>query len=145
MAERFGLIAYAPYFADRPEVGGRLADEWVISSTTWPAAASAVVFAAFSAILQRARRQSEQLAEMTRVLRQMFGRYMSTEVTGTLLEDPGALELGGERRTVTMVVHGAGVQRPEEPPPPPHRVSLPPGLRRALEPDHALRLASPAG
>ena len=104
VAERIGWIPYAPYFAEWPEVDGRLADEWVLSSMIWPFGASIVVFAAFAAILRRARSQSEQLAEMTRVLREMFVRYMSTEVTRALLEDPGALELGGQRRSVTILM-----------------------------------------
>jgi adenylate cyclase len=34
----------------------------------------------------------------------MFGRYLSTEVMNTLLEDPSALELGGEKRKVTIMM-----------------------------------------
>jgi adenylate cyclase len=34
----------------------------------------------------------------------MFGRYLSTEVMNTLLDDPSALELGGEKRTVTIMM-----------------------------------------
>lgn len=104
VAERLGWIAYAPYFAEWPEVDGRIATAWVVSGTVWPAAVSSVTFVVFALILRRARRQSERLAEMTQVLRQMFGRYMSTEVTRALLEDPGALDLGGERRTVTILM-----------------------------------------
>jgi len=34
----------------------------------------------------------------------MFGRYLSTEVMNTLIENPSALELGGERRKVTIMI-----------------------------------------
>jgi adenylate cyclase len=34
----------------------------------------------------------------------MFGRYLSTEVMKTLIEDPSAMELGGERRRVTIMM-----------------------------------------
>jgi adenylate cyclase len=34
----------------------------------------------------------------------MFGRYLSTEVMNSLLEDPTALELGGEKRKVTIMM-----------------------------------------
>jgi adenylate cyclase len=34
----------------------------------------------------------------------MFGRYLSTEVMNSLLEDPTALSLGGERRKVTIMM-----------------------------------------
>ncbi len=104
LAERLGLIPYGPYFSQWPEIDGRLANAWVISSITWPPLVSLVCFAIFATILRRARQQSERLAEMTQVLRRMFGRYMSAEVTRTLLEDPGALDLGGERRTVTILM-----------------------------------------
>src|SRR5262245_57961488 len=41
---------------------------------------------------------------MTELLKQMFGRYMSTEVMKTLLDEPGRAKLGGERRRVTIVM-----------------------------------------
>ena len=34
----------------------------------------------------------------------MFGRYLSTEVMNTLIENPSALELGGEKREVTIMM-----------------------------------------
>ena len=34
----------------------------------------------------------------------MFGRYLSTEVMNSLIENPSALELGGERRKVTIMM-----------------------------------------
>jgi adenylate cyclase len=41
---------------------------------------------------------------MTSVLKKMFGRYLSTEVMNSLIDNPSALELGGERRTVTIMM-----------------------------------------
>ena len=46
----------------------------------WPVASSAVTFAVFGFILPRARHQSLQLAQMSELLKQIFGRSMSTEV-----------------------------------------------------------------
>src|SRR5262249_26718640 len=43
------------------------------------------------------------VAEMTDILKQMFGRYMSTEVMKTLLKEPGSFAVSGERRRVTIV------------------------------------------
>ena len=42
--------------------------------------------------------------EMAALLKKMFGRYLSTEVMNSLIEDPSTLELGGERRSVTIMM-----------------------------------------
>jgi len=49
-------------------------------------------------------RTSEDLEKSTELIKKMFGRYLSTEVMNTLLEDPSALELGGEKRKVTIMM-----------------------------------------
>ena len=49
-------------------------------------------------------KEREKLAEMSTLLKKMFGRYLSTEVMNSLIEDPSALELGGERRSVTIMM-----------------------------------------
>ena len=48
--------------------------------------------------------EREKLAEMAALLKKMFGRYLSTEVMNSLIEDPSTLELGGERRRVTIMM-----------------------------------------
>jgi len=45
-----------------------------------------------------------KLAEMGSLLKKMFGRYLSTEVMNSLIENPSALELGGEKRSVTIMM-----------------------------------------
>ena len=47
---------------------------------------------------------SKELEKSLELLKTMFGRYISTEVMKSLLEDPSALELGGERRKVTIMM-----------------------------------------
>ena len=47
---------------------------------------------------------SEDLEKSSELIKKMFGRYLSTEVMNSLLEDPSALELGGERRKVTIMM-----------------------------------------
>ena len=42
--------------------------------------------------------------DMTSLLKKMFGRYLSTEVMNSLIENPSALELGGEKRSVTIMM-----------------------------------------
>jgi len=49
-------------------------------------------------------RTSEDLERSSELIKKMFGRYLSTEVMNTLLEDPSALELGGEKRKVTIMM-----------------------------------------
>jgi adenylate cyclase len=49
-------------------------------------------------------RTSEDLEKSSELIKKMFGRYLSTEVMNSLLEDPSALELGGERRKVTIMI-----------------------------------------
>ena len=53
------------------------------------------------AALQREKARSEEMAEL---LRTMFGRYLAPEVMASLIENPAALELGGEKRRVTVML-----------------------------------------
>jgi class 3 adenylate cyclase len=70
------------------------------------------VLSLFSFIYQSAAIRAEaaleqekgKLAEMTELLKKMFGRYLSTEVMASLIENPSALELGGEKREVTIMM-----------------------------------------
>ncbi len=48
--------------------------------------------------------ERQKLAEMSSLLKKMFGRYLSTEVMNSLIENPSALELGGEKRSVTIMM-----------------------------------------
>ncbi len=48
--------------------------------------------------------ERKKLAEMSALLKKMFGRYLSTEVMTSLIENPSALELGGEKRKVTIMM-----------------------------------------
>ncbi len=47
---------------------------------------------------------SEDLEKSSELIKKMFGRYLSTEVMNSLLDDPSALELGGEKRKVTIMM-----------------------------------------
>jgi len=49
-------------------------------------------------------RTSEDLEKSSELIKKMFGRYLSTEVMNSLLEDPTALALGGEKRKVTIMM-----------------------------------------
>ena len=47
---------------------------------------------------------SIDLENSLELLKKMFGRYLSTEVMASLIENPAALELGGEKRWVTIMM-----------------------------------------
>ena len=49
-------------------------------------------------------RTSEDLEKSSELIKKMFGRYLSTEVMNSLLEDPTALAMGGEKRKVTIMM-----------------------------------------
>ncbi len=47
---------------------------------------------------------SQELEKSLELLKTMFGRYLSTEVMASLIKNPSALELGGEKRRVTIMM-----------------------------------------
>jgi adenylate cyclase len=49
-------------------------------------------------------KERAKLEELTVLLRKMFGRYLSIEVMNSLIENPSTLELGGEKRSVTIMI-----------------------------------------
>lgn len=58
--------------------------------------------------LKRAREEiqclAEQLERHNRFIRSTFGRYLTEEVVASLLDSPEGLQLGGEKRKVTMLM-----------------------------------------
>ena len=52
----------------------------------------------------RARRLAEALERKNAFIRSVFGRYLTDEIADTLLESPEALDLGGERREITILM-----------------------------------------
>ena len=94
------MIPYAPFFRELPLVDGRVADTWMWSSMIWPVAVSGVTFVVFAFLLARARERAVRVEQLGALLKQMFGRYVSTEVVKSLLARPRGFQLGGERRRV---------------------------------------------
>ncbi|MDD5285113.1 MAG: adenylate/guanylate cyclase domain-containing protein [Desulfuromonadaceae bacterium] len=53
---------------------------------------------------EEAKREREAADIKSRFIRETFGRYLSDEIVDTILEDPAGLTLGGEKRTVTIMM-----------------------------------------
>ena len=91
-------IALAPWVVDALYYGNALSTFFVISlsAATYDRAATSAESA-----LSAEKAKSEEMAGL---LRRMFGRYLSPEVMSSLIENPASLELGGEKRRVTLMM-----------------------------------------
>ena len=104
IASQYGLFPYAPLMAAPLYDGGKITNLWVLLL------GSVYLFAYFGFlslsvyIITRWRNREARLADLTAMLKKMFGRYLSTEVMNSLIENPLTLELGGERRKVTIMM-----------------------------------------
>src|SRR4029079_541863 len=49
-------------------------------------------------------RLSSEVERRNQFIREAFGRYLTDEVVSNVIESPTALELKGEKRTVTMIM-----------------------------------------
>jgi class 3 adenylate cyclase len=58
----------------------------------------------YGALEQKVRERTQQLEARNRLIRQIFGRYVSEDIVENLLEAPAGLSLGGERREVSIVM-----------------------------------------
>lgn len=54
--------------------------------------------------MQEIQRLAEQLERHNRFIRKTFGRYLTDDVVAGLLDSPAGLQLGGEKRKVTMLM-----------------------------------------
>jgi len=103
-AEQAGVIPYAAALVHSPHTDGRINAWWMWVGFATSGAITACMLFAFGYVLSRWRRREAQVKEFSEFLKKMFGRYLSTEVMKTLIEDPSAVELGGERRRVTIMM-----------------------------------------
>ena len=104
IASQYGLFPYAPLMAAPLYDGGRLVNLWAflvgpIYLIMYLGFLSLSVY-----IIIRWKDREARLADLTIMLKKMFGRYLSTEVMNSLIDNPLALELGGERRKVTIMM-----------------------------------------
>jgi len=98
-----GLIPYCPA-SDPPFIDGNIDEFNFVSTSIFAIMIFLLMLFIITVIIIRWRDREDSLADMTRLLKKMFGRYLSTEVMNSLIENPSALELGGERRKVTIMM-----------------------------------------
>ena len=103
-AEQVGLIPYAPALVNSPHMNGRIHPWWMWVSLGLGVVVTALMLFMFGYVINRWRKREAEVIELSEFLKKMFGRYLSTEVMKSLLEDPTAMELGGERRKVTIMM-----------------------------------------
>jgi adenylate cyclase len=73
----------------------------VLSDPSFPVTGHAIVLVVF---LMAGFAASDRTRRELRFICEIFGRYLTDEVVASLLDSPGALRLGGEQRTVTIVM-----------------------------------------
>lgn len=59
---------------------------------------------ALKAAHDRNRQLTAELERRNRFIRQVFGRYLTDEIAETLLDSPEALQMGGERREISILM-----------------------------------------
>ena len=99
-----GLIPYAPAISASPYAHGKISMSYWSSALSWVTMTSLVMLFLIGFIVVRWRSREIMVSKMSALLKKMFGRYLSTEVMNSIIENPESLELGGERRNVTVMV-----------------------------------------
>lgn len=99
-----GIISYAPFFTTSPFSNGDIDTFYLFGTLVFPVIVFPVMLSLIAYVFVRWRDRETKVVEMTALLKKMFGRYLSTEVMKTILDDPTSLELGGERRSVTIMM-----------------------------------------
>ena len=104
IATWLGLIPYAPFYLSSPFGGGKVDTYYFIGTSVVAMVIFLLMLSLIAYIFVRWRDREAKVTDMTALLKKMFGRYLSTEVMNSLIENPSALELGGERRRVTIMM-----------------------------------------
>ncbi len=104
LAVLFNKIPYAPTLSKVPFDDGRIDPVYFSSALSFQMLLFLLMLLIILFVVMRWRDREQKLTEATDILKKMFGRYLSTEVMNTLIENPSALELGGERRRVTIMM-----------------------------------------
>jgi class 3 adenylate cyclase len=103
-AEQVNLISYAWVFTKAPFDNGLLDTMWLAGGIGFGLLFVGAEFILFYYVIRKWRQRERQVSELSNLLKKMFGRYLSTEVMESLIENPAALELGGEKRRVAIMM-----------------------------------------
>jgi class 3 adenylate cyclase len=99
-----GLMPYAPIFKFSAFTNGTVEPYYFVGTMMFTMVIFLLMILLSAYIFARWRDREKKVGEMTDFLKKMFGRYLSTEIMNTMIENPLALELGGERRRVTIMM-----------------------------------------
>lgn len=103
-AEQVGIIPYAWILNRSPFENGSIDTAWMLWNFGVGLMTLSAMLIILGYILNRWRTRETQVRELSELLKKMFGRYLSTEVMSSLIENPSLLELGGERKYVTIMM-----------------------------------------
>ncbi|MFC1579982.1 adenylate/guanylate cyclase domain-containing protein [Thermodesulfobacteriota bacterium] len=99
-----GLLPYAPFYTSTPFQDGVIDPFYLVATEAFVLLLFWVMLVLTAYIFVRWRDRETKFSDMSALLKKMFGRYLSTEVMNAILKDPASLELGGERRKVTIMM-----------------------------------------
>ncbi len=102
--ELLGSFQYAPQLIQSPFSDGKIDSMWILLNMGVGITVVAIIFTLFGYVMNRWKKRESQVVELSELLKKMFGRYLSTEVMESLIENPSALELGGEKRNVAIMM-----------------------------------------
>jgi Adenylate and Guanylate cyclase catalytic domain len=99
-----GWIPYTPIYLSSPYIDGKIDSIHLLFVIFLVLMIFLLMLSLIAYIFARWRDREVKVVEMTALLKKMFGRYLSTEVMNSFIEKPSTLELGGERRSVTIMM-----------------------------------------
>lgn len=102
--EYMGHIPYAPGLESAPFDGGVIMPYWVIFNLGVGSVIVLAMFLISGALITSWRTREAEVMKMSEFLKNMFGRYMSTEIMQELMDNPDKHLSSGEKREVTVVM-----------------------------------------
>ena len=97
------LFPYS-YGGSPPFINGKIDGFYLFGTSIFVAIIFLLMLSTIAYIFVLWRDREKKVAEMSGLLKKMFGRYLSPEVMNSIIDNPSALELGGERRKITIMM-----------------------------------------
>lgn len=98
------FIVYTPVYLSSPYTDGNINSVHLLAVSVAVLFIFILMLSLLAFIFSRWRDREAKVKEMALLLKKMFGRYLSPEVMNSVIDRPSALELGGERRSVTILM-----------------------------------------